>query len=125
MKQKIEQKSNLHELATKFELLLDNNKQVEFEEKSFIDLINYFENEGDFRKAHEAINSALSKYKFSPQLHFRKAQLFIENKNEELGLISLESADFFGHPFSEVEILRARANSYLNNHELSLDLLET
>ena len=111
-------------LASKFEILSNRGQEIQFEEASFIELIDYFELEESFEKALEVNNLALSYYKFSPKLHTRKAKLLIENHQEELGIESLDRAEIFGQSFIETDILRARAFWHTENYSAAFDLLD-
>ena len=49
----------------------------------YLNLIKHLEEEYSLTEALEATSFALSKYRFSPRLHTRKAELLINNKQEE------------------------------------------
>ncbi len=124
MKHSYEHPRDTQILASKFEFLSKKGKEIQFEEAAFIQLIDYFELEESFDKALEVNNLALTYYKFSPKLHIRKARLLIENKQEELGLESLDRAEVFGQSFVETDILRARAFCSMKDYAAAFDLLD-
>ncbi len=124
MKHSYEHPRDTQILASKFEFLSKKGKEIQFEESAFIQLIDYFELEESFEKALEVNNLALSFYKYSPKLHIRKARLLIENKQEELGLESLDRAEVFGQSFVETDILRARAHCSMKDYTAAFDLLD-
>ena len=124
MKHAYEHPRDTLNLASKFEILSKRGQEIQFEEASFIELIDYFELEESFEKALEVNNLALSYYKFSPKLHTRKAKLLIENHQEELGIESLDRAEIFGQSFIETDILRARAAWHTEDFSAAFDLLD-
>lgn len=124
MKHAYEHPRDTQILASQFEILSKKGQEIQFEEASFIELIDYFELEESFEKALEVNNLALSYYKFSPKLHTRKAKLLIENKYEELGIESLDRAEIFGQSFIDTDILRARAHYYMQDYTAAFDLLD-
>ena len=124
MKHAYEHPRETQMLASKYEILTIRGHEIQFEENTFIKLIDYFEREESFEKALEVNDLALSYYKFSPKLHTRKAKLLIENKHIELGIESLDRAEIFGQSFVETDILRARAFCYEEDFNAAFDLLD-
>lgn len=124
MKHHYEHSRETQILASKFETLSKKGKEIQFEESAFINLVDYFEAEESFEKALEVNNLALTCYKFSPKLHTRKAKLLIDNKQEELGLESLDRAEIFGQSFVETDLLRAKAYCSMKDYTTAFNLID-
>lgn len=100
------------QLAQSFEEMLQNSHNgVFFEQNSFKDIVEYYEDILDFNKALEAVNYALTQYPYSAIFYLKKASLLIENQHYTEALALLEKAQVLSP--NDIDIWLVQAEIYL------------
>lgn len=114
----------LIDLVAKYETLREQGEEVFWEEKTFLQVIEYYEREHQWSRAIESTDYAISKFAYSADFYLKKAQLLIEDEQEAEALNVLDAAKVFAPMDSEIGILRAEALSRMGLPEEALALLE-
>ena len=114
---------DMDQLILQYEAMAEKGKNTSFEITTFLQLIEFYEEESSLSKAIEVSEKALLQHKFSSELHLKKAKLLMLDGKNELALESLDRAEVFGHPFVEIDILRSKVNFCLLDYDKALDTL--
>ena len=93
-------------------------------ETDFLQLIKYFQDESLTTRAMDVVETALHRYHDTSRFYLRKADLLIDNRQEELAMLELERAERVGNETPELLLLRIRALSRLEQYDTALDLVE-
>ena len=93
-----------------YERLIKQGSEANLRVIDYLNLISHLEKEYTPTEALEATEYALSKYRFSSRLYTRKAQLLINNNQEEFAFEALDKAEILGQSFIETDLLRAQAH---------------
>jgi tetratricopeptide (TPR) repeat protein len=115
----------LIDLVAKYETLREQGEEVFWEEKTFLQVIEYYEREHQWSRAIESTDYAIQKYAYSADFYLKKAQLLIEDDQEAEALNVLAAAKIFAPFDPEIDIARAEALARMGLPEEALELLET
>ncbi len=115
----------VRQLVKQFESMLKNNGSCFFEQGSFQQIIEFYEEQLEFQKAVEVIDMALEQHPYSAIFLIKKAQFLFEAKLCENALQLLDTAEVLAPNEIEAVLLRAEIYSYLGNANESIELLET
>ena len=111
-------------LVSEYEAMSQKGTVGFFEEKVFLQLIDYYQSELRIDRALEVVDHALAQYSFTADFHIRKAQLLIESRQEDLAINSLEQAQIFAPSEIEISFLRVKILCTLGKYEEALILLD-
>ncbi len=87
-------------------------------------LIDYYEGEYLFERAHEVAEYAILQYSLSPQFHLHKAELLLQMKQPEQALAALDKADLLIPDCISSFLLRAEGFAALGMHLEAINLLD-
>lgn len=116
-------KLNLVHLVTEYETKSRNGDNIYLDEKTFIDLIRYYEQNYFFEKALEVSDLALEQYRYSAELLIKRASLLLTVKQSDLAMNSLDQAETFSPEGIDVHILRAKVLLATKRHTEALDII--
>jgi len=83
-------------------------------EKAFIQLIEFYSQEGQYHKALDVIEHAINLHHFSSDLYIKKAELLLEVGQEQEALTTLEKASVYAPYEIEITLLKIEALIYLH-----------
>ncbi len=111
------------DLIAAYEASLEQGSEVFFEEKIYLQLIEYYEHEDQPERALQATEYAIRNHSYSSDFYLKKAQLLIDNEQNTQAISILEQANliFPGEP--EIGLLKAEALANMGLHEEALALL--
>ncbi|MDX1940492.1 MAG: tetratricopeptide repeat protein [Saprospiraceae bacterium] len=118
-----EDNQTILDLITEYEASVESGVELFLDEKTYLQLIEYYENEDQPDKALEATDHALGKHSYSIDFYLKKAQILIDIHQETLALQVLEKAAFIAPAEPEITLLRAEAMAHIGLHEEAFDLL--
>jgi tetratricopeptide (TPR) repeat protein len=114
----------LQDLVSEFEAMTENGNMAYLEEKTFFQLISYYEDDFQLDRALEVTDYAIAQYSYSADFLMIKARLFLLKDKPFKALKFLEKAEVIS-PFEvEVILLRARIFSELGDFEQALMQVE-
>lgn len=113
----------LQELITQFETMCENGNVGFLEEKTFFELINYYEDEFLLDEALEVVNYALKQYAFNADFLLTKAKLLLLKDKPYRALKCLDQAELLAPSDFDVALMRARVFSELGDNDQSLTIL--
>ena len=115
---------SITKLVNQYENQLSNGDPIHLDEESFLKLIEYYDEEGDIKKAFLVLEDALAKYIFSVDFYLKKAELLMDMGEEEEALDVLGEANTFAPGSIEINLLKAEALNYLGKEAEALEVLE-
>ncbi len=117
-------RNTMMDIISEYEAMSQKGTVVFFEEKVFMELIEYYENESSFDKAMTVVDHALVQHSFSPDLLFCKAKLLFDAEKVKAALDCLEKAYALSPNNAKVQIFRSEVLSTLGYHQEALSILE-
>ena len=122
---KFQERQHILELVIRFEDPAQRGTTAAMEEGDFLTLIKYFQDEALPSRAMHVVDTAIDRYRQSSRFYLRKADLLIDNRQEELAMLALERAQHFDDDNTpELLRLRVRALSRLEQYDTALDVVE-
>ena len=125
MRQYFNNQNTIDVLVSEYEAMSQKGTVGFLEEKVFLQLIDYYQDQLQIDRALEVVDHAITQYKFSADFHIRKAQLLIECRQEEQAIDSLEQAQMYAPSEIGIFLLRVEILCSLSKHEEALLLLES
>ena len=98
------------------------------DEKAFLQLVEFYNQEGHFNKSLEVIDHALNVHHYSSELYIRKAEILLELGMESEALEILDRASVFSPAEDEIILLKTEALIYLGaflEAEIYIEQLKT
>lgn len=117
-------KHSLVHLVTEYESMSRNGDSIYLEEKTYIDLVQYYELNYFYEKALEVAELALEQYQYSANLHVRRASLLLAVKRSDQAMTSLEKAEVYAPAGLDIQILRAKVLMTTKNYSEALQLVD-
>lgn len=121
---KFDRDLSIEHLVAEFETMSEKGTVAFLDEKNFLRLIEYYENECVFERALEATEYALQHHGFSADFYIKKAQLLIDCNQSKQALHVLEKAEAFAPSELLIPLLRAEAFTLLGFYDAAFELLE-
>ncbi len=119
-----EEHQTILELITEYEAFLENGGELFLDEKAYLQLIEYYENEDRADKALEVTDRAISSYSYSLDFYLKKARILIDEQEDAPALAVLDQANLLAPAQPEIALLRAEAMANLGMREEAFALLE-
>ncbi len=113
----------LYNLVTEYESSSSRGKNVYLDHRAYVQLIDFYEDEGQLDRALVVADLAASHHSFSSEFYLRKAQLLLQLNDEQQALTVLEKANTFAPNDLEISLLRAEALTYLHRYAEALEEL--
>lgn len=114
----------IYDLVVEYESNSKRGLEVFLSEKSYQQLIDYYEEEGQLDRALEVAGHAIHHHNYSIDFYLRKAHLLIDTHHEQDALETLDQAALFAPTEIEIDLLRAEAFIYMDRIDDALALLE-
>jgi|JI102314A1RNA_FD_contig_31_7074733_length_1462_multi_13_in_0_out_0_1 tetratricopeptide (TPR) repeat protein len=111
MENKIKRDSALINLVSEFECKFEQGEVGYVDEKVFLQLLEYYEDEYLFDKALEVVDYAIAQYKYRSEFYIIKARLLLSKTKVKDCLALLEIAENIAPFEREISIIRARAHA--------------
>jgi len=111
MENKIKRDSALINLVSEFECKFEQGEIGYVDEKVFLQLLEYYEDEYLFDKALEVVDYAIAQYKYRSEFYIIKARLLLSKTKVKDCLALLEIAENIAPFEREISIIRARAHA--------------
>ena len=111
-------------LVTEFEAKYEKGHIEYLEEKTFYQLISYYEEENQFDKALDVVELALEQFKYRSDFYILKARILLYQGDIQKCLTVIEKAESIAPYENEILILKSRAMSVIGNYEDGLQILE-
>ncbi len=104
-----EENQTILDLITDYEASLERGEVIFLDEKSYLQLIEYYETEDRLDRALEVIERAIKTHHYSVDFYIKKAQLLIDDQQDAQALLVLEQADNLAPAEPEIALLRVEA----------------
>lgn len=124
MEHRTKRDHKLIHLVSEFEAMSENGSPAYLDEKTFYQLISYYEDEYLIDKALEVVDMALDQYQYRAEFYITKAKLLLRDQNIEGALIVIEQAGHISPFENELIILRARCLGAQGNGTEAFHILE-
>lgn len=111
----------LYDLVCEYEAMANRGAISYLEERSFFDLIRYYEDKSDVEKAIEVTEHALTQYSYCVDFYLTAARLFGLNDNFDTATIFLEKAEIIAPNDVEVQLLKVKLLSGTGKNQEALD----
>jgi len=111
-------------LVSQYEATTQNGASAFYEEESFLQLIDYYEQEGMYNRAFETIDHAIECHRFSSSLYEKKATFLIDIKKEMEALEVLTEAETLTPNCLRIQLLKVKALSFLAMSSDALAIIE-
>lgn len=111
-------------LVSEFEAKSENGRLTYLDEKSFNQLISYYEGEFLIDKALDVVDMALSQYQYRAEFYIIKAKLLFRDHQVNKALQVIEDAAKISPFENDLILLKARCLGSLGKSNEALDLLE-
>ncbi len=115
----------LMNLVNDFETRFENGKIEYLGEKTYLQLIEYYDGEKQWDKALDVVELALEQYRYRSDFYILKARLLLNSGKLEQTINALNDAEVVAPGEFEVLILKARALSLLAKHTEALEILSS
>ncbi|MBP6236194.1 MAG: hypothetical protein KA270_13640 [Saprospiraceae bacterium] len=126
MENKIKRDSALINLVSDFESKFDQGEVGYLDEKVYLQLLEYYEDEYLFEKALEVADFAIEQYKYRSEFYIIKSRLLLNSNKINDCLVALEIAESIAPFEREISIIKARAlaikKQFTEAHEILEDL---
>ncbi len=117
-------KDALITLIDSYEAMVQNRENHFFEVGSFYQIIEFYEESFEYKKALEVTEWAVAQYPFSAVFHLKKAQFLYEARDCVSALEVLEKAEILDPSDLEILYLKAEMHIHLEKHEEALEILQ-
>ncbi|MEN0050722.1 MAG: tetratricopeptide repeat protein [Bacteroidota bacterium] len=111
-------------LISQYEATTQNGGSAFFEEESFLQLIDYYEQEGMYNRAFETLDHAIECHRFSSSFYEKKANFLIDVKKENEALEVLNEAEILTPNCLSIQLLKVKAFSFLSMSSEALAIIE-
>jgi len=126
MENKIKRDSALINLVSDFENKFDLGEVGYLDEKVYLQLLEYYEDEYLFEKALEVVDFAIEQYKYRSEFYIIKSRILLNSNKINDCLVALEIAESIAPFEREISIIKARAlaikKQFAEAHEILEDL---
>jgi len=124
MENKIKRDSALINLVSEFECKFEQGEVGYVDEKVFLQLLEYYEDEYLFDKALEVVDYAIAQYKYRSEFYIIKARLLLSKTKVKDCLALLEIAENIAPFEREISIIRARAHAINKDFTAAHNILD-
>ncbi|HMO40552.1 MAG TPA: tetratricopeptide repeat protein [Saprospiraceae bacterium] len=118
-----EENQTILDLISEYETSLEKGDSFFLDEKSYAQLIEYYENEDLIDKALEATEHAIRHHGYVIDFYIKKARLLMEDHQDAQALTVLERAGLFAPGEPGIDLLRAEAMAHMGLHDEAFALL--
>lgn len=125
MEQRIKRDRRLVSLVNEFEAMSETGNLTYLNEKTFNQLISYYQGEFLIDKALEVVDMAMSQFQYRVEFYVTKAKLLIRDQQFNEALQIIEEASNISPSENELVILKARCIGALGNDSEALSLLNS
>jgi len=124
MEHRTKRDPNLHSLVSDFENMIATGDLSYLKEKSYLQLIEYYESESQLDKAIEVIDLAISQFQYRAEFYVAKAKLLLQKNEIEETLNFIEAAETISPYQLEILTLKARAYAARGSYSLALNIID-
>ncbi len=124
MENKIKRDPSLLNLVTDFEVKFEKGEVGYLEEKTFMQLLEYYEDEYLFEKALEVVGFAIEQFKYRSEFYLIKARLLLNSNKVNDCLATLEIVEKIAPFEREINIIKARALAIKKRFQEAYAILE-
>ena len=117
-------KSKIRRLVSEFEERSHGDTLTYFDEKELMDIISFYEREQLLHKAIDAVDIALTQYKYRLDFYLLKARLLMKDRDFKNAIKILEEAEIISPFETDIQLMKARALNALGHSLDALNILE-
>jgi tetratricopeptide (TPR) repeat protein len=125
MEQRTKRDSALISLVSEFEANFENGNIEYLNEKSFFQLIKYYEDDREYEKALDVAKLALEQYRYRSDFYIALCRLYLRLNKIDKCLSCLEEAESIAPYENEIIILKVRALALSGEYDLAFIELES
>jgi len=124
MENKIKRDSALINLVSEFEFKFEQGEVGYLDEKVYLQLLEYYEDEYLFDKALEVVDYAIEQYKYRSEFYIIKARLLLSKTKVKDCLALLDIAENIAPFEREISVIRARAHAINKDFTAAHNILD-
>lgn len=124
MEHRTKRDPNLQSLVSDFENMIATGDLSYLKEKSYLQLIEYYESESQLDKAIEVIDLAITQFQYRSEFYVAKAKLLLQKNEIEETLNFIEAAETISPYQLEIMTLKARAYAARGSYSVALSIIE-
>lgn len=124
MQRKPTPRSKIYRLVTEFEEKVEGQYFHVFDDNQLIDIISFYENEREIHKAIEAVDLALSQYKYRVDFYLLKVRLLLKDRDYPGALKAVQEAENLSPYEFDLLLKKSKVLYYLKEHAESLEVLD-
>lgn len=117
------QRFRLFDLANRFQTLSQDGRVAHFPYEDYFELINYYDEQNQRDTSLQVIDHALVYHEYSVEFYVRRAELLIDQHQEEQALLTLQTAEKLSPSTLSIALLRSVALSKLDLFDDALECL--
>lgn len=125
MDNKIKRDISLINLVSEFENDFENGSVGYLDEKSFYQILDYYEDEYSFDKALEVVDLAITQYKYRSEFYITKARLQLNTQKVKDCLKTLEIVENIAPYEREISIIKIRALAILKRFKEAFEIIDS
>jgi tetratricopeptide (TPR) repeat protein len=124
MENKYQHDINLNQWVNEFEILTQQGEKTSFEIRIYQKLVEYYQSEGDLKKAVEVAESALEQYGYRVEFYLVKSRLLLIQKQPLEAMDCLHQAEGLSPQDTDVLMTKALILSELRDKAAALSILQ-
>ena len=117
------QKMHVKQVVSRYEAMSQKGTVSFTEETVFLQMIDFCDTEGKYRRALRIVEDAIAQHPFSVNLFLRKAHLLLNQHKIAESLVTIERAEIFAPRHINVGLLHAELLALHGRHAEALDIL--
>ncbi len=124
MENKYQHDYSLTQWVNEFEILTQQGEKTSFEIRIYLKLVEYYQNEGDLKKAVEVAESALEQYGYRVDFYLVKSRLLLSQKQPMEAMDCLHQAEHLSPQDTDVLMTKAMILAELKDKQSALTILQ-
>ncbi len=118
------EREDVAELIEHYEQMVKDDSSFFFEEASFDQLIEYYEEKGDTKRAMDAVNRALEQHPYASLFLVKKAHLLFELKDLDEAMVLLDKAEAMDSSDISIHLLRCDIFTWQGKYNKALNTIQ-
>jgi len=123
MAKRRKRETSLQNLVTNFEMMKTNGTVTFNEERSYHDLIEFFQTETQYQKAIEVVDYALTQFQFRSDFYFIKSKILFEQRSYQESLDFIEMAENISPYEVDIQLFKSKVLTIIGMSDQALQII--